>query len=134
MILVDTSVWVSYLKKDDLDTRDILLKYLEKGHVFTFSAIFGELFQGVINNKEREVIQIIWETLPKVDEYELFIRAGNMSSRYKLYNQGVGLIDSCLLVACLENNLALWTLDKKLQRAYDLITKEPYNLSLEANF
>ncbi len=124
MILVDTSIWISYLKNDDLDNSDILLNYLDKGHVFTFSAIFGELFQGAINNKERGIIQVIWETLPKVDEDELFIRAGNLSSRYKLYNQGVGLIDSCLLVACLENNLALWTLDKKLQRAYDSITSE----------
>ncbi len=122
MILADTSIWISFLKEDDLDTKEILLNYLDKGHVYTFSAIFGELFQGVINKREREVIQIIWETLPKVDEYELFIRAGNLSSRYKLYNQGVGLIDSCLLVSCLENNLALWTLDKKLQKAYDEIS------------
>lgn len=127
MILVDTSVWISFLKNDDPDLGDILRKYLKRNDVFTVSAVFGELFQGVKNKREREIIQILWSSLPKLDEQDLFIKAGQLSNKYKLYTKGVGLIDSCLLSACLENNLALWTLDKKLQKAFDLVTtKDQY--------
>ncbi len=124
MIIVDTSIWISFLKKDDSDLHDILKNYLRKDDVFTISPIFGELYQGVRNKREREVLDIIWESLPKVNEKELFIRAGQLSTKYKLYAQGVGLIDACLATACLENDFALWTLDKKLQRAYDSISNE----------
>jgi len=121
MILVDTSVWISFLKNDDVDTQHILKRYLRKDQVFTVSAVFGELFQGVKNNRERKIVETIWLSLPKVDERELFIMAGHISNQHKLYAKGVGLIDCYLLAACLENELALWTLDKKLLSAFDLL-------------
>lgn len=121
MILVDTSVWISFLKNDDEDLSDILKTYLKKQDVFTVSAVFGELFQGVRNKRERNVLHTIWQSLPKVDESELFIKAGHISNEHKLYAKGVGLIDCYLLAACMENGLALWTLDKKLLGAFDLV-------------
>lgn len=121
MILVDTSVWISFLKNDDEDLSDILKTYLKKQDVFTVSAVFGELFQGVRNKRERNVLHTIWQSLPKVDESELFIKASHISNEHKLYAKGVGLIDCYLLAACMENGLALWTLDKKLLGAFDLV-------------
>jgi len=121
VILVDTSVWISFLKKDDIDTQYILKSYLRKDDVFTVSAVFGELFQGVKSKRERRIVEALWLSLPKVDERELFIKAGHISNEHKLYPKGVGLIDCYLLAACLENELALWTLDKKLLNAFDLV-------------
>lgn len=124
MILVDTSVWISFLKKDDQDLHYILKKYLKTEEVATTSVIFGELFQGVKNKREANILEIIWASLPKFDESELFIKAGKISNQHRLYAHGVGLIDCSLLALCLENKLALWTLDKKLQNAFDRITNE----------
>lgn len=123
MILVDTSVWVSFLRKTDPDLSDILKKYLKKEQVYAVSAVFGELLQGAKNNRERHLISVLWENLQKVTEEDLFIAAGNLSNRYKLYASGVGLIDCFILAAAMENNLALWTLDKKLQKAVDLVSE-----------
>ncbi|MCF6352446.1 MAG: PIN domain-containing protein [Cyclobacteriaceae bacterium] len=123
MILADTSIWITYFRNSDADLKDVFDAYLKKNDVYTVSAVFGELFQGAKNNRDREMIQGFWENMPKAKEDNLFIEAGLNSNKYKLLNQGVGLVDSCILAACLENNLALWTLDKKLQRAYDLISK-----------
>ncbi|MEQ9288320.1 MAG: PIN domain-containing protein [Cyclobacteriaceae bacterium] len=119
MILADTSIWITFLRKSDPDIIDILKKYLKRHEIFTVSAIFGELLQGVKNQRERDIVNILWESLPKVDEESLFIKAGNISNKYKLHSKGVGLIDCYLLAACAENDLALWTLDKKLMKAYD---------------
>jgi len=122
MILADTSVWISFLRQDDQDTSDILHSYLKKDEVFALSAVFGELYQGVKNNREKEVITQIYENLPTIDEEGLFIKAGLLSNQHKLYAKGVGLIDCYILSACLENELALWTFDKKLRNAYEIIT------------
>lgn len=118
MILVDTSVWISFLRKDDEDLSYILKTYLKKEDVYTLSPIFGELYQGVKNKREKDVLDIIWASLPKVGEEELFIKAGRLSNEYRLYAKGVGLIDCVLLAACFEYQLNLWTLDKKLEKAF----------------
>ena len=121
MILADTSIWINFLRKSDPDTVDVLKAYLKKDHVYAVSAVFGELLQGVKNKREASIISTLWENLPKVEEQQLFIRAGELSHQHKLYARGVGLIDCYILAAALENDLALWTLDKKLQEAIDII-------------
>ena len=122
MIIADTSIWISFLKKDDPDNFDILKSYLKKQQVYGVSAIFGELLQGVKSQREYNIIQVIWESLPKLDEDMLFIEAGKISNEHRFYAHGVGLIDCYLIAACLENDLSLWTLDKKLQKAFEKVT------------
>ncbi len=124
MIIADSSIWISYLRELDPDLTDVFEAYLKRNDIYTVSAIFGELLQGAKNKREVKILEGFWRNLPKVKEDSLFIAAGLNSNKYQLLNNGVGIVDSYILVACLENNLALWTLDKKLQRAYDLITKE----------
>ncbi len=122
MILADTSIWISYLKNTDTDLNGVFDAYLKKNDMFTVSAVFGELLQGAKNRRDREMIQGFWENVPKVNEEMLFIKAGLNSNKYKLLTQGVGLVDSYILAACIKNNLVLWTLDKKFQRAFDEIS------------
>jgi predicted nucleic acid-binding protein len=120
MIIVDTSVWIEYLKGNEY-YRNVLPKYLKEKHVLAISAVFGELLQGVKNKREHEIIMGFWESLPKINEEELFIEAGKLSYDYKLYNTGVSLINTYLLAAALNNYYALWSLDKKLNKAIDII-------------
>lgn len=120
MIIVDTSVWIEYLKGNE-HYRNVLPQYLKEKHVVAISAVFGELLQCVKNKREYEIISGFWESLPKVNEENLFIDASNLSHQYKLYNAGVGLIDTYLMAAALKNDLAIWSLDKKLNMAIDII-------------
>ena len=122
MIIADTSVWISFLKNDDTDLVDILKTYLKRHEVFGVSAVFGELFQEVKSKREQEILEVIWLSLPKVSEEDLFIDAGLLSKEHKLFAKGVGLIDCYILAAAQKNDFALWTLDKKLGRAYDDMT------------
>lgn len=119
MIVVDTSVWISFLRQDDPDTVDILRSYLKKNEVFSVSAVFGELYQGVKSNREREVIEQIYLNIQHINEFELFLKAGHLSNQHNLYAKGVGFVDCYILAACVENELALWTFDKKLKGAYE---------------
>ena len=119
MILADTSIWVDFLRKSDDVLTDLMKMYLKRNEIFASSAVFGELLQGVRNKRENNIVNVLWESLPKVDESELFIKAGIISDKHKLYAKGVGLIDCYILATCANNDLALWTLDKKLLKAYD---------------
>lgn len=123
MILVDTSVWISFLRNSDSDITAILKSYLKRKEIYAVSAVFGELLQGVKNKRERELVVTLWENLPAVDETDLFIHAGNLSNEHKFYAHGIGLIDCYILAAALRNDLALWTLDKKLGEAADSLTR-----------
>ena len=116
MIILDTSIWIEYLKNNDpiFEQVDALL---EQNEVLALSFIFGELLQGSKNQRERQVIHEFWNVLPKIDETGLFIRAGLESGKHRWMDKGIGLIDSTILIASVESRSFVWTLDKKLSRS-----------------
>ena len=116
MILVDTSVWIEFLKKRE-PFHSQMKQYLERNEILAIECIFGELLQGAKNKREREIIDAYWRHLPKTDEQGLWIEAGRYSGEAGLPSKGVGLIDAVLLVASRRTGTQLWTLDKKLQEA-----------------
>lgn len=118
MIIVDTSVWISFFRMSDKTLVDLMIGYLEDGEVVGLSAVFGELLQGVRSENEERVIVEFWNSLPKINESDLFIEAGKISYKNKLFSNGIGLIDCYLLAAARDNKYSLWTLDKKLLAAY----------------
>jgi len=124
MIAVDTSVWICFFKNDNSDLKTLLNHYLKEQRIIAISAVFGELLQGVKSNKERSMVESFWELLPKIDENDLFIKAGIISNQNKLYNHGIGFTDCYILAVALENKAELWTLDKKLGRMANQISSE----------
>ncbi|MEQ8416695.1 MAG: PIN domain-containing protein [Imperialibacter sp.] len=114
MILVDTSVWIEFLKGKTPELTDKMVLELRNRNVLAASPVFGELWQGVKNDREKSIIDTYWRNLPKEDETELFIEAGKLSNQYQLFNKGVGLIDCALISLAIKGNNQLWTLDKKL--------------------
>ena len=125
MIIADTCVWIEFLRGND-DVSLLFKPYLTKGHIYTLSAIFGELFQGAKNKREQAVLTEFWDHLPRINESGLFIAAGKLSNKYKLYASGIGLIDSYILAAAQQKKLALWTLDKKLSEAVNYIIADTH--------
>ncbi len=119
MILIDTSVWIEYLRGNEWG--EVVPEYIEQNEVVGISAVFGELLQGAKTNREIRIINEFWENLPKVFEQGLFVKAGELSRKHHLISQGVGLIDAYLLAAAIEYDLAIWTLDKKLKAAIEVV-------------
>jgi len=118
MVLVDTSVWIEFFRQKNAMIDKILGELLEAGDGVALSAVFGELLQGAKNERETKVILEFWQSLPKVEESALFIEAGKISHDLQFVSKGVGLVDSYILAACQRSKLFLWTLDKKLSKAY----------------
>ena len=123
MTVVDTSVWIEYLRGNQ-GIANLLIQMLNGRKVIAVSAVFGELLQGARNKRERAVITGFWENLPSASETGIFIEAGLLSREYNLFAQGVGLIDCYILAFALQHDYAMWTLDKKMQKAMDRIEQD----------
>lgn len=110
MVLIDTSVWIDYLRNGD----DRLAHLLSQGQVCIHPMIIGEIACGHLKNRE-ELIDLL-QHLPHVTEAShdeaLFFLDGQ-----QLMGKGIGWVDVHLLAATLlSNNVSLWTNDKRLVR------------------
>lgn len=130
MIIIDTSVWIEFLRNNKKYFNHIK-NLLENNKVLTLEIIFSELLQGARNKKEQEIIYQYWINLPKISLKGLMIKAGIYSSNNKLVYKGVGLIDVIILICAIKTKSKIWTLDKKLLNVLDskLIYKDGGDLT-----
>jgi len=112
-VLIDTSVWVEFFKKNEKYFEPVK-KLMENQDALAIECIFGELLQGAKNNREIDIITSYWNNLPKIIKENLFIEAGKLSSNQRLAAKGIGLIDCAIIVSAREKNAKIWSLDKKL--------------------
>jgi predicted nucleic acid-binding protein len=110
MVLVDTSVWVSHLRRGNSRLQELL----EEGAVVSHSFVVGELACGNISNRA-EIISLM-QSLPMLDAVEheellIFIEHN------KMMGKGLGFVDVHLLAAATLAGVPLWTQDRKLKQA-----------------
>ena len=110
MILVDTSVWIDHLRKNDQHLQFLLYE----GEVICHSLVIGELVCGNLKNRQ-EIISLL-QSLPMAPQIE-FDEYLYVIERYKLYGKGIGFIDVHLLASAKLAQTLLWTLDKRLKSA-----------------
>ena len=110
MILVDTSVWISHLRRHN-QRLDNLLGF---EFIFCHPLIIGEIFCG--NLKDRSLILALLEELPKASVVT-HQEALSFIEQYRLMGHGLSFIDVHLLASCQMNGLSIWTEDKPLQKA-----------------
>jgi predicted nucleic acid-binding protein len=115
MIILDTSVWIEYLKNNQ-NFFPKISKLLENGEILAVECIFGELLQGVKEKSEKEILLKFWTHLPKKHYENIIIEAGEYSAQNKLLDHGVGLIDAIILMYGIKSNTQIWTLDNKFLR------------------
>jgi|TARA_Y100000294_G_C8292876_1_gene231490 hypothetical protein len=120
MVILDTSVWVEFLKGKEPFFKKITT-LLEENQVYALECIFAELMQGALNSRERDIIYEYWKNLPKAEVKNVFLKAGIESGKNKWLSKGIGLIDSVIILSARETSSRIWTLDKKLK---DILEKE----------
>ncbi len=108
MVLVDTSVWIDHLRKNDQHLQLLLID----GEVACHPLIIGELVCGNLKNR-KEIIDLL-QALPMTleidfEEYLYFVEEHN------LFGKGIGYIDIQLLASAKLSQTNLWTLDKRLK-------------------
>ena len=112
MVLVDTSVWISFFRKGNSQLQDLL----KKGKVACHPFIIGELACG--NLKNRQEILTLLEALPKTTLAE-HTEVMYFIEQHRLMGKGLGYIDAHLLASTQLSGMSIWTLDKNLKDAAD---------------
>lgn len=108
MVLVDTSVWIDHLRRDNAK----LAALLSAGRVLAHPFVIGEVACG--NLHRRGDILALLEALPHagvVDHHE----ALHFVDAHRLGGSGVGWIDVHLMASAVLTRCALWTLDRRLR-------------------
>ena len=110
MVLVDTSVWVAFLRQGHSHLQTLLREAEVVCHPF----VIGELSLGGI--KDRDSFLELLSDLPQgplVDPPEVL----RFIESRRLMRVGIGLVDVFLLASCLLADTPLWTLDRRLKSA-----------------
>jgi predicted nucleic acid-binding protein len=110
MVLVDTSVWVDHLRRGNPALRELL----EDERVVCHAFVLGELACG--NLRDRATILTLLRALPQTPSAEDEEVLHLLDAR-QLHGRGLGWVDVHLLASALLLGCALWTLDRRLQRA-----------------
>lgn len=119
MILIDTTIWIEFLKSNPAFFNG-MESLLESKEVITIEPIFAELLYGSRNQKERSMILSYWKVLPHIRFMEgTLIESADFGNKSNYLNVGIGLIDTILIKVTIENKYRIWTLDKKILNNLD---------------
>jgi predicted nucleic acid-binding protein len=106
-VLVDTSIWIDHLRRNE----PTLAALLEVNHVVGHSAVIGELACGTLRERDRVLGDL--QQLPSVPEPRSE-EALHLLGRYRLWGSGLGWTDILLLASCRLGGARLWTRDRAL--------------------
>jgi predicted nucleic acid-binding protein len=108
VILVDTSIWIDFLRAGN----DTLAALLRANRVSVHPWIIGELACGNLGNRN-EVLELL-AALPQLtpaSEGEVL----HFIERRRLMGRGVGYLDMHLLAASVIHGVTIWTRDRRLR-------------------
>lgn len=117
-IILDSSVWFEYFKRNEPYFSEVQ-SHLDRLNIKIIDPLIGEILQGAFNQNEIDFIREHIQFVHKIVIRNLFEKAGEYSFKNKLIPKGIGLVDACLIVATIETNSLLWTLDKKIMNFLD---------------
>lgn len=116
MILVDTSVWIEFFRRNDNYVAK-LESLLRERAVITIEPIFSELLFGVRTKKDHRIITSYWHILPKINfSSNTMLEAATYANRNQYMQLGIGLVDAIIIKSAVEGEHVLWTLDKRINQ------------------
>jgi predicted nucleic acid-binding protein len=113
VVLVDSSVWITYLQSG----VQRLTQLLEDQQVLVHEMVMGEVVMG--SEQQRALAFELLPFLPMTQSAS-HLEVMELVDKQRLHGRGVGYIDVHLLTAVvLQPGARLWTLDKRLYAAAD---------------
>lgn len=110
-VLVDTSVWIEFFRKNE-PYHGVVNQLMDDEQVVCCGVILAELMQGAKSDKELAVLEDFLQVFTFIpDSSDLWAAAGKLS--YKLRRKGttVGLSDCFIAVAAASAKVQVATLD-----------------------
>ena len=116
-VIVDTSVWLQFLKAGIPSVRTEMNLLRARGEIVMVGVVLAELLQGVRNQKELEQLADWFSPLPYLAETrDTWTRVGRLSYELRRRGAAVSLSDLVIAVLALEHDASIFTLDEHFQR------------------
>ncbi|MCL4479794.1 MAG: PIN domain-containing protein [Deltaproteobacteria bacterium] len=111
-VLVDTSAWIEFFRKQD-PYYTTISDWMDEDTICCTGLIVAELLQGVKTEKEFGAIKDFLQVFDFLKEHkELWEKAGELSFNLGRKGYTIGLSDCYIAAAALENDAWILTLDK----------------------
>ena len=125
---VDTSAWIEYLRDSRHPAVEATRELIETAHVCVADVVWGELFQGARNAKERAILEECAGTIPVLaGTPRTWQAAGRLAAELRGRGITLHLIDCYLATLVQEHRVALLTCD----RHFDAIRRFSPSLHLQ---
>lgn len=116
MILVDTSVWIRYLRDHDSEIAQALEKLLDEDSVGLSALVELELVSGAPAG-QRALLRRLLDALPViVPSRDTFALAGDWVERGRALGQTFGAMDLIIAATAAERGAKIWSLDSDFRR------------------
>jgi len=120
-VLVDTSVWIEYFRNSESETAAALDGILDDHEVFVPKIVLAELMQGAKSARELAVIGNFLDAFHIIDQSgESWVKAGRLAFDLKKKGQTIHLLDCYLAILAIENNCAIFTLNRHFKEIRDI--------------
>ena len=125
-VIVDTSVWVDYLRGRNQAQRDTVATLVQQGQAYICGVVLAELLAGTRTVRDRDRIDTLFRGLPYLElSRPTWVHAGNLASAMRAQGITVPLADLLIATLALEHGLPLFTHGAHFQRIPRLRLYQP---------
>lgn len=115
-IIPDTCAWIDFLRGGQTPLAAALEQALLHGEVLTCGVVLFELLQGIKSPLEESLVQNALLALPHLEmTRNLWIKAGQLSSKLCSKGQILPLSDIIIATLALEHNCTVLTIDRHFE-------------------
>ncbi len=117
MVLVDTSIWIEFLDRNNPTLRRDLETLLRQGEVATAGVVLAELRSGCRSTPQVRGLMQAMEPLVYLEaERDSWLRAGELVAECSARGYQVGIADCLLAALAMRENAFIFTLDHDFER------------------
>ena len=126
-VLIDTSVWIPYLKGEKKASLDIEMDRLIRSREAVMAGpVLAELLQGALRSKDLTSLALALDGLAYEEmNRSMWIRAGQINFELRRAGRMIPLSDAILAGIALEKDHSLYTFDSHFRRIKDLKIHRP---------
>ena len=126
MVLIDSNVWIEFLRRPDEQTGRSLYALLADAQACVVGIVIAEVLQGARNLEDYEKLRRGFGAAEYVEmDRSVWERVGHLSMQLKLAGTPVALTDLAIAATALDRQYEVFTLDKDFTKIPGLRLYKP---------
>jgi predicted nucleic acid-binding protein len=117
VVLVDTSIWIEFLDRNNPSVRRDLETLLRQGEVATAGVVLAKLRSGCRSTPQVRGLMQAMEPLVYLEvDRDSWLRAGELVAECSARGYQVGIADCLLAAMAMRESASIFTLDRDFER------------------